>query len=69
MKLIKTALIATAFVFAAGCASQKPAPAPQEPVATTAPADMDAGVKHKKHGKRHHKDKLGQASYQKDTAK
>ena len=53
MKLIKLALIATAFVFAAGCASQKPAPAPQEPVATTAPVDMGV-VKHKKHGKKHH---------------
>lgn len=68
MKFAKLALIVTAFVFAAGCASQKPAPAPQEPVATTAPADMGA-AKHKKHGKHHHKEKLGQASYQKDTAK
>lgn len=65
--LLKVTLIAVAFVFAAGCAS-KPAPAPQEPVMTTAP--VDAGfVKHKKKGKKHHKEKLGEVSTKQDTVK
>lgn len=68
MKIAKIALVATALVFAAGCAhKQAPAPAP-EPVMTAAPADMGTTVKHKK-GKRHHKDKLGSVSTKKDIAK
>jgi hypothetical protein len=63
-KILTIALIATAFVFAAGCA-KKPAPAP-EPVMTAS----DTGVvKHKKHHRHHYKDKLGTASTAKDTAK
>lgn len=69
MKIAKIALVATALVFAAGCAhKQAPAPAP-EPVMTAASADLNTGVvKHKKH-KKHHKDKLGTVSTKKDTAK
>jgi len=67
MKIAKIALVATALVFAAGCAhKQAPAPTP-EPV-MTASADVDTDVKHKKH-KKHHKDKLGTVAAQKDTAK
>lgn len=65
--IAKVALIALAFAFAAGCAS-KPAPAPQEPVMTTVPADVDNMKHKKKHKKHHHKDKLGAVSA-KDTAK
>lgn len=70
--IAKVALIALAFVLA-GCAA-KPAPAPQEPVMTPAPAaDVNTykAHKYKHHGKkRHHKDKLGTpAAPAKDTAK
>lgn len=62
--IVKIALVAMAFVFAAGCA-KKPAPAP-EPVMTAPETGM---VKHKKHHRHHYKDKLGTMSTAKDTTK
>jgi|GEM_PF-6147086 len=70
MKLVKVVLVATVLAFTVGCASQKPAPAPAEPVMAPAPVVEDI-AKHKKKHKRKHKDKLGAASVQqvKDTDK
>lgn len=69
-KLVQISLIATAFVFAAGCAS-KPKPAPVQPTVTEVAAPEKAPVK--RHCGKHHKhcraDKLGQTSYEKDTTK
>jgi hypothetical protein len=67
--LVQISLIATAFVFAAGCAS-KPKPAPIQPTVTEVAAPEKAPVKKcKKHHKHCKADKLGQTSYEKDTAK
>jgi len=68
--LLKVSLIATAFILATGCSSSKPAPA--QPTVTEVTPEAQAPVKKcsKKNKKcRHHHDKLGQTSYEKDTAK
>lgn len=65
--LVKVALVATAFVFAVGCAKKAPAPvAPQPVVADTSMVQPEPVVK--KH-KRYYKDKLGKVRRHKDRKK
>lgn len=67
--LLKVSLIAAAFVLASGCSSK---PAPAQPTVTEVTPEAQAPVKKcsKKNKKcKHHADKLGQTSYEKDTAK
>lgn len=64
--LLKVALVAAAFVLAAGCSSQ-PKQAPAQPTVTETSPEMTTTAKK---GKKHHrKGKMGQTNYEKDMTK